>query len=123
MLDILLIDDETDYSETMAFWLMAKGHTVRCASSGEDGVKAIENRCPHIVLLDMLMPGMDGIETLKKIRQEHPSLPVIMVTAYAEEEKKIEAQLLGVSGFFSKGDDFSEAARLIAGAINKIREE
>lgn len=119
--NILLIDDEPDYSETMGFWLMAKGHKVRSASSGMEGLEAIEKDKPHIVFLDMQMPEMDGIETLRRIKERWPDLPVIMVTAFSTEEKKREAVRMGASEFFAKGEDFSEAARLISEALKKGR--
>lgn len=120
MKNLILIDDETDYSETMGFWLMAQGYEVRTASSGKEGIAMITFQCPDVVFLDMRMPEMDGIDTLKKIREINPQLPVIMVTAYASEEKKAEAVKLGVSGFFNKSDDFSEAAKLIKDALEKM---
>lgn len=118
-INILLIDDENDYSETMGFWLMANGYDVRIASSGEEGLEAIRAKRPEIVFLDMQMPCMDGITTLCRIRNEYHDLSVIMVTAYATEEKKQEAEKIGVNGFFSKGDDFIKAARLISDALSK----
>lgn len=120
--NILLIDDETDYSETMQFWLMAKGYSVRTCASGMLGLKAIKEERPGIVFLDMQMPEMDGIRTLRVIRSEYPDLPVIMVTAYATEEKKREAMEIGAGGFFSKGEDFNVAARLISEVLARIRE-
>ncbi len=121
---ILIVDDEEDYSETMEFWLMAKGYDVSTVSSG---IKAIEylktGELPHIVFLDILMTGMDGIETLIEIRKSHPRLPVVMVTAYASDEKKDAAKKIGASGFFSKADDFSQAARLIKLTLEKIEND
>jgi CheY-like chemotaxis protein len=122
-IEILLVDDEADYAETMAFWLKAKGCKVRGVMSGEEALSELKMGLPQVVFLDILMPGMDGIETLKKIRIDHPTLPVIMVTAYASEEKKEEAQRLGVTGFFPKGDDFTQAARLIDTALKGFRNE
>ncbi len=115
--EILLVDDEVDYGETMAFWLKAKGYKVKAVSSGEEALSQLKVSLPQMVLLDIMMPGMDGVETLKKIRSDYPTLPVIMVTAYASEEKKEEAQSIGVIGFFPKGDDFTQAARLIDQAL------
>ncbi|MDD5434002.1 MAG: response regulator [Nitrospira sp.] len=119
IINILLIDDETDYSETMGFWLMANGYSVRTASSGREGIDAIKDEIPDIVFLDMQMPCMDGITTLSNIRMECPTLSIIMVTAYAAEEKKQEAERIGVSGFFLKGEDFTKAAKLIADILCK----
>lgn len=118
-INILLIDDESDYSETMGFWLMANGYFVRIAASGKEGLDAIRERIPDIVLLDMQMPCMDGITTLRKIRHEYQELSVIMVTACASEEKRQEVEGIGVSGFFLKGDDFTKAAKLISDILCK----
>lgn len=118
--NILLIDDETDYSETMGFWLMANGYSVRSAPAGRDGLETIRRERPDIVFLDIQMPEMDGIETLKTIRNEYYDLPVIMVTAYTTDERKKEAMEIGINGFFEKGADFSEAARLISEVLAKV---
>lgn len=121
---ILLVDDEEDYADTMAFWLKAKGYQVTTAASGEEalsllngGAASIPSHLPHIVFLDILMPGMDGIETLKEIRVDHPDLPVIMVTAFASEERMQAAKALDAIGFFPKAADFSKAAKLIDQAL------
>lgn len=118
---ILLIDDETDYSETMRFWLMANGYKVSTSPSGMDGMEEIKKEMPDVVFLDMQMPVMDGIETLRNIREAYPDLSVIMVTAYATDEMKRDAIEMGVSGFFAKGEDFREAARLISKALEEIK--
>jgi len=120
--DILLIDDETDYSETMGFWLMANGYKVSIASSGMEGLESIEKSKPDIVFLDMQMPGMDGIETLKKIKERWPDLPVIMVTAYTTDEKRMNAMRIGADAFFGKGDDFSLAAKTMREVLNRVRD-
>ena len=122
-LKILIVDDERDYSETMEFWLMAKGYDVRAVPSGMEAIAFLsDNPEPDIVFLDILRPGMDGIETLSKIKEISPELPVIMVTAYASEERKEEASRLGAAGFFAKADDFSLAARLIKSTLEKIED-
>ena len=120
-LKVLIVDDERDYSETMEFWLMAKGYDVRAVPSGMEAIDYLsDNPASDIVFLDILMPGMDGIETLAEIKKIRPDLPVIMVTAYASEERKEEAKRLGAAGFFAKSDDLSLAARLIKSALEKI---
>lgn len=118
-INILLIDDETDYSEMMGFWLMANGYSVRSVISGEEGLDAIRGNLPDVVFLDMQMPGMDGVTTLRKIRIEFQDIPVIMITAYATEEKKQEAEQIGVNGFFSKGDDFINAAKMMSHILGR----
>lgn len=119
---ILLIDDEDGFRRPMEFWLKAKGYQVTGAASGEEGLMIIERERPSMVYLDMKMPGMNGIETLRKIREKDKTLPVIMITAYGTSKDMKEAEQLGISGFFRKDDDFATAAKLIVIALesNKI---
>jgi len=102
---ILLVDDEPDYVEPMAFWLRGRGYLVSVATSGEEAIKIIKEQNPRIVFLDIVMPHMDGIETLRRIREFNQTLPVIMITAYPDEEKLVKSQKLNISGFFAKDED------------------
>ncbi|MBI3606717.1 MAG: response regulator [Nitrospirae bacterium] len=121
-IEVLLVDDEPDYAETMAFWLKAKGYRVTTAADGHEALAKLSERLPRIVFLDIMMPGMDGIETLRRIRRSHGALPVIMVTAYASDERMGEAEQLGAVGFFQKAADFSVAARLIDRALHDLKQ-
>ncbi|MDP8258502.1 MAG: response regulator [Candidatus Aadella gelida] len=117
-ISILMIDDEEDFTEPMAFWLRSKGHEVSTAPSGEAGVEAIKKTAPDIVFLDIFMPVMNGVETLKRIRQVNEDIPVIMLTSAVVENVQEaysmeELNKLGVSGFFKKKDSFEELARLL----------
>jgi len=104
-LRVLLVDDEADFVEAMSLWLKAKGYSVSVASSGEKAIQIVKEQPPQIVFLDIKMPGMDGIETLRRIRRFNQKIPVIMITAYADEEKLIQSQKLNISGFFAKDED------------------
>ena len=119
---ILLVDDEDGFRRPMEFWLKAKGYQVIGVNNGADALAQIERDRPIIVYLDMKMPGMNGIETLAKIRAKDKTLPVIMITAYGTPNDMKAAEALGVSGFFQKDDDFTSAAKLIVIALetNKI---
>lgn len=114
---IMLVDDEDGFRRPMEFWLKARGYEVISLRSGIDALAYLEHNTPDIIYLDMKMPEMDGIETLERIRKKHPDIPVIMITAYGTQESMAKAQELGVTGFFSKGDDFVIAAKLIEAAI------
>jgi len=114
---ILLVDDEDGFRRPMEFWLKARGYQVTGVSGGEEGLAAIARERPALVYLDMRMPGMNGIETLRKIREKDKKLPVIMITAYGTAKDMEEAEKLGVSGFFRKEDDFAAAAKLIVVAL------
>ena len=114
---ILLVDDEDGFRRPMEFWLKAKGYQVTGVNSGAAALTEIERERPMIVYLDMKMPGMNGIETLAKIRAKDKTLPVIMITAYGTPKDMKSAEALGVSGFFQKDEDFASAAKLIVIAL------
>lgn len=114
---ILLVDDEDGFRRPMEFWLKAKGYQVIGVNNGTDALAQIERERPTIVCLDMKMPGMNGIETLAKIRKTDKTLPVIMITAFGTPNDMKAAEALGISGFFQKDDDFASAAKLIVIAL------
>jgi len=120
---ILLIDDEDGFRRPMEFWLKAKGYHVTGAASGEEGLRMIANDRPSIVCLDMKMPGMNGIDVLRKIRATDKNLPVIMITAHGTAGDMKEAEKLGISGFFKKDDDFATAAKMILVALASSRQD
>lgn len=118
---ILLVDDEEGFRRPMEFWLKAKGYQVAGVGSGEEGLVMIARERPTIICLDMKMPGLNGIETLRKIRENDKKLPVIMITAHGTPKDMEEAERLGVSGFFRKDDDFATAAKLIVIALESSK--
>lgn len=115
---ILMIDDEEDFTEPMAFWLRSKNHDVKTVNKGETGIEEIKKDPPDIVFLDIFMPVMNGVETLKRIREVNKDIPVIMLTSAVVENVQEaysmeELNKLSVSGFFKKKDSFEELARLL----------
>lgn len=100
---------------------MAHGYDVSHAASGAEALSAVVQSPPDVVFLDVLMPGMDGIETLGRLKAVRPDVPVIMVTAFATDEKIRRATALGAVGVFPKAADFSEAARLIHETLKGMR--
>ncbi|MEW6410823.1 MAG: response regulator [Nitrospirota bacterium] len=82
MFKILVVDDDTDILELYRQELEGEGYTVILAESGEVALSVVKEHHPHLVTLDILMPGLDGIETLKKIKEYNPRLPVVICTAY-----------------------------------------
>jgi CheY-like chemotaxis protein len=109
--NILLVDDEQDFLDPIAFWLEAKNYTVRTAPNGEEAIKLIKEKIPHIVFLDINMPVMNGVDTLKYIREHYANLPVVMITG--ELEKLPILQELGISGFFPKEGTLEQLEQLL----------
>jgi len=119
---ILLVDDDIDFVQPVEFWLKSKGYTVSIAPEGKSAIELIKKKKPSIVFLDLRMPQMDGIETLRNIRKFDKELPVIIVTAlYTDEKKFAEAKKLGISGFFPKKDDFAELENMMETALRTHR--
>ena len=101
---ILIIDDEQVVCDALKKFLTKKEYKVSTALSGEEGIKKIKinEDKPHIVLLDIRMPGMDGIETLKKIREIDKNIGIIMVTAVKENEVGRKCMELGAYDYIIK---------------------
>jgi len=99
---ILVVDDEPNYQIVLAELLKDEGYEVFTADSGLAGLPIVMNTDLDLVLSDMKMPGMDGIEFLAKIKEYNRELPVILITAYAEVEKAVEAMRLGAFTYLAK---------------------
>lgn len=99
---ILVIDDEAVVAGVIAEALRDDGNEVVVAHGGEDGLRAIEQSAPDAVFLDVLMPGMDGIEVLRRIRAKYPDLPVIILSGWASKSQLDEARRLRVTDVLEK---------------------
>ncbi|MBI3814619.1 MAG: response regulator [Nitrospinae bacterium] len=102
MIRILAVDDEVEVCSMVKLYLTKKGYQVFTANSGEDAIKIVKEERPHLVLLDIRMPGMGGIETLKQIKEADKEIGVIMVTAVKDEETAKEALKLGADDYITK---------------------
>jgi two-component system OmpR family response regulator len=91
---VLVVDDELEVRQILQEFLAHRGYEVYAAESGPEALNALDTFKPDVVLLDVLMPGMDGVETLKRMVALQPTLPVIMVTANAD--VGITSRLLGL---------------------------
>jgi DNA-binding NtrC family response regulator len=115
---ILIVDDEPDFLSVMSARLEANDYEVTTAANGEEALSHIKNDNPDAVLLDILMPGMDGLEVLRKIRKMDESLPVYIITAFSTDERFKTANRLGASGFIVKTDDLAKEVDNITSALD-----
>ncbi|MCX7835508.1 MAG: response regulator [bacterium] len=103
---ILVVDDQPEITQVLEEFLHNKSFQVQVANSGKQALQLCHNWQPHIVLLDILMPEMDGFETLLKIQEWNPDATVIMITSLDDIEAGKRALELGASDYITKPLDF-----------------
>jgi DNA-binding NtrC family response regulator len=104
---VLLIDDETDFLGVMAERLTVRGLDVSTASSAKDGLVKAEENDYDVVVLDMAMPEMDGVEALRRLKEKKPDLDVLLLTGRASVKQGIEAMKLGALELLEKPADIN----------------
>jgi DNA-binding NtrC family response regulator len=104
---VLIIDDEQEFTQALAERMTTRGMTVSTSSSAIEGLKNVEEHSFDVVVLDLQMPEMDGIETLKVLKKKKPELQVILLTGHATVEKGIEAMKLGAMDLLEKPADMT----------------
>jgi CheY-like chemotaxis protein/anti-sigma regulatory factor (Ser/Thr protein kinase) len=102
MARVLVIEDSTTQSRIIQLMLEAAGHEVTVAQNGQAGIAAIRGVAPDVVLTDLQMPGMSGLEVVEAVRRDHPNLPVMLMTAHGSEEIAIRALRTGAANYVSK---------------------
>lgn len=113
---ILLVDDEKEFLEVMAERLSARGMNVSTADSALEALRQVETETFDAIILDLQMPAMDGIETLKALKQKRPELQIILLTGHATIKKGIEAMKLGAMDFIEKPADLAALTEKIKAA-------
>ena len=114
---VLLVDDQDDFRQLMTFWLKSKGYSVIAASDGKTAIRLVKEKKPDILFLDLKMPVMGGMETLKKIRKFNKDMPTIVISAYVDDPDAKDIMAYGISGIFYKGKNFEEALSLLESAL------
>ena len=105
---VLLVDDEEDFVEMLSLRLQEAGEKVSAAYSGEEGLDALAKTHIDVVVLDIKMPGMDGMETLVEIKKRFPLVEVIMLTGHGSAETAVEGMKLGAFDYLMKPAEFEE---------------
>ncbi|MBA4394721.1 MAG: hypothetical protein C0407_14315, partial [Desulfobacca sp.] len=118
---VLIVDDERDIRDASERILSRLGFQIATAKRGEEALQVFKEAHPAIVLLDLKMPGMDGMEVLKHLREWDPSIMVIVITGYATVETAIEAMKQGAYDFISKPFEPDQLRIVVNRAAEKIR--
>jgi DNA-binding response OmpR family regulator len=120
-LDVLLVDDEEEFVRTLAQRLDLRGITCRVALNGESGLRMIEERAPDVVLLDLHMPGLTGLDVLERIRSGHPGVGVIMLTGHEAAQDGLDAVRLGAFDSMTKPLSIDKLTARISEAAKAAR--
>ncbi len=117
MAEILIVDDDAQLRQSFERLLKSEGHLVHTANCGEDGLEHVTRNAPDMVIMDVRMPGMNGLETFKRMHALLPYMPVIVMTAYGTTDTAIEATKMGAFDYVLKPFDIPEILTLIQKAL------
>jgi DNA-binding NtrC family response regulator len=121
LIRLLIVDDEERFVETLSKRLAARGFYVEGANSGPDAISLIGSRPFDVVLLDLRMPGMDGLQTLREIKIAAPLVQVVMLSGNASINAAVEGMRLGASDYLLKPADIEEVVAKVEEAFEKKR--
>jgi DNA-binding NtrC family response regulator len=120
---VLLVDDEEQFVEVLAERLEARGFRVQTALSGDQGLAKLQEQEADVVILDVQMPGMDGVETLREIKRIKPLIEVIMLTGHATIESGIQGLKLGAYDYLMKPTETEDLVGKILRAYARKSEQ
>ncbi|MFO7784971.1 MAG: response regulator [Thermodesulfobacteriota bacterium] len=117
--NVLLVDDEVEFITSLAERLRLRGIAAKTATSGQAALNLMEAEFFHVVVLDVMMPGMDGLETLKAIKSRHPPTEVILLTAHACLDAALTGIESGAFDYLAKPVDIDELSFKLQDAFEK----
>ena len=106
-IQVLLVDDEQEYIESLSERMALDGIDSEIAFSGKEGLEALEKHPPDVMVLDLRMPGMGGMEVLERVRRDHPQVQVIILTGHGGAQSEREARDLGAFDYLEKPVDYA----------------
>ncbi|MBC8278396.1 MAG: response regulator [FCB group bacterium] len=119
---VLLVDDEKDFTEILAERLRNRDMDVDTADSGVKAIEMVDNKYYDAIILDLAMPGIDGLETLRRILSENPDQQVVFLTGYASVPKSVEAIKHGAVEFLEKPANINQLVQMVRDAQLKKAE-
>lgn len=116
---ILLVDDEEEFTKTLSERMESRGLVARTATSGQEALEKVGAEKFDAIILDMQMPGLDGIETMRRMLENNPDLQIILLTGYGTVEKSVEAMKIGAKDFLEKPANIEQLLEKIKIAGNE----
>jgi DNA-binding response OmpR family regulator len=120
---VLVVEDDKDIAELIAHYLQKAGHTVETAATGTAGLKRAKEAAPDLILLDLMLPGMDGLMVCQTLRSDPAtaSIPIIMLTARGEEGERIAGLELGADDYVTKPFSPRELTARVAALLRRVQ--
>ncbi len=118
---VLLVDDEKDFVQTLSDRLQIREYGTAVAYSGEEALKITKNDPPEVMLLDLRMPGINGMDVLRKVKKETPEVEVIILTGHGSQKDREAALALGAFAYLEKPTDIDEISKVMNAAYRKIK--
>jgi two-component system response regulator CpxR len=118
---VLLVDDEKEFVLTLSERLQMRDLAPAVAYNGEEALSILKEEEPEVIVLDLKMPGIDGIEVLRKVRKEHPEVEVIILTGHGSEKDRELCMQLGAFAYLEKPVDIEELSKTMKEANERIK--
>ncbi|MGI9190258.1 MAG: response regulator transcription factor, partial [Longimicrobiaceae bacterium] len=121
---VLVVDDEPDISALVAYHLARESYRVRTAADGGEAIRAVETERPDLVVLDLMLPGMSGIEVLRELRRrpETAEIPVILLTARRDEQDRVEGFKVGADDYVPKPFSPQELVLRVGAVLRRVQQ-
>lgn len=120
---VILVDDEREYAETLSERLQMRDMGANVVYNGREALSLLDNEEPEVMVLDLKMPGIDGLEVLRRVKEQHPKVEVIVMTGQGSEEDKNKCMKLGAFAYLEKPVDVEVLAQTMRKAYQKVRGE
>jgi DNA-binding response OmpR family regulator len=118
---VLLVDDEAEFVRTLAERLQIRGIHALVATDGVEALQVVEEHAPPIVVLDVMMPGMSGIEVLQRLKERHPDIQVILLTGHGSTKEGVRGMRLGAFDYLMKPVHIEELIKKMDEAYDASR--
>lgn len=119
---ILLVDDEKEFVQTLSERLLTRNLESSVVYNGEEAIEFVNKDEPEVMVLDLKMPGIDGIEVLRRVKKEHPKVEVIILTGHGSDREESLAEELGAFAYLHKPVNVDLLAKVMREAYQKVNE-
>jgi DNA-binding NtrC family response regulator len=120
---VLMVDDEEDFVKTLSERMQMRDLDSDVALDGEQALQRVEDDIPDVMVLDLKMPGIDGLEVLRRVKKAYPQIPVIILTGHGSEKDEAEARRLGAFDYLQKPVDIEKLVKVLRKAYKSRVED